>query len=203
MKKLIAFLFVLMLVAILPTSALAATGLNENEKAILEKLQTSVYIDAKGEYFKIPQSYINTAKNYFAGDCDVTDEQKNTIIGSIDAGIAIVKKEANKQNISGGKFNLSSMSEAARNDMLELGKQACEAVDLQLTYSPATQTVKITAKGSNTPVFENSAVIKTTGQAVTIDAFFVCTAVAVCMVLSGGAMVWISKRSGLLEKLDG
>lgn len=200
MKKLLAFLFVLMLTAILPTSALAATGLNANEKAIIEKLQTSIYIESKDEYFQIPQAYINTAKNYFAGDCEVSADEKDIIMSAIESGIAIIKEEVGKQTISGNQFELAKMSERARNDVLALGTEACDAVDLQLSYAPATHTVKITVKGSNTPVFENSAVIKTTGQAFTMDAFSVGAGVTACMALCGGVLVWFSKRRNLTAK---
>ena len=78
MKKLIAILFALALVAMLPLTAMAATGINANEQAVLDKLATAIDLGAKGDYV-IPQSYINTAKNYFAGDCDMTYSPSPTI----------------------------------------------------------------------------------------------------------------------------
>lgn len=197
MKKFLAILFVLALVAMLPLTAFAATGINENEKAVLTKLESAVDLGSKGEY-KIPQSYINTAKNYFAGECDMTEAEANAIIACIDNGMQIIHDESAK--VSGTSFNLKQLPQEAREEILALGQAACEEVDLKLIYNSATHKVVITEAGSTTPVFENSAVIKTTGQAVTVDATFICVAVVICLVLSTGVMFVVSKRNGLLEK---
>ncbi|MBQ3252117.1 MAG: hypothetical protein IJB02_02620 [Oscillospiraceae bacterium] len=195
MKKFLAVLFALALVAMLPLTAFAATGINENEKTVLAKLETAVDLGSKGEY-KVPQSYINTAKNYFAGDCDMTEAEAAAIISCIEEGIAIIKDESAK--VSGNKFDLKKLPTAAREDILDLGQQACDQVDLKLEYNPTSG--KVVIKDGNTPVFNNAAVIKTTGHAVTVDATFVCVAVVVCLTLATGVMFVVSKRNGLLEK---
>ena len=195
MKKFLAILFALALIAMLPLTALAATGINEYEKSVLSKLEAGVKL-SNGETYKIPQSYINTAKNYFAGDCDMTEPEADAIIAAINEGIEIVKEESKKN--PGATFNLKSLPAAAKEEILALGQEACAVVDLQLTYNGKSDEVVIkTAAGT---VFENSAVIKTTGQAVTVDAAFVCAIVVVCMTLSAGAMFVVSKKNGLLEK---
>lgn len=195
MKKFLAILFALALIAMLPLTAFAATGINEYEKAVLAKLEETVDLGSKGEY-KIPQSYINTAKNYFAGDCDMTEDEANAIIDCIEAGKQIVKEESSK--VTGSTFALSKLSGDAREEILNLGKRACAEVDLNLVYNKGD--VVITEAGSNTPVFENSAVIKSTGSAITVDATFVAVAVVLCLALSTGVMFVVSKRNGLLEK---
>ena len=195
MKKFLAILFALALIATMSLTAFAATGINEYEKAVLNKLQTAVDLGAKGEY-TIPQSYINTAKNYFAGDCDMTETEANAIIACINEGIAIIKEESAK--VSGSSFDLKKLSEGARKEILALGQEACAEVDLNLTYNKGK--VVITEAGNNTPAFENSPVIKSTGSAVTVDATFVCAAVVLCLALSTGVMFVVSKKNGLLEK---
>lgn len=195
MKKFLAILFALALVAMLPLTAFAATGLNDSEKAVLTKLKSTVDLGSKGEY-KIPQEYINAAENYFKGDCDMTEQEATAIIALIDDGAAIIEEESAK--VSGGTFNLSKLSKAAREEILDLGQAACEEVDLDLVYDNGK--VVITEAGSTTPIFKNSAVIKTTGQAVTVDATFVSVAVVLCLALATGVMFVVSKRNGLLEK---
>ena len=193
MKKFLAILFALALVAMLPLTAFAATGINEYEKAVIAKLSETVDLGAKGEY-KIPQSYINTAKNYFAGDCDMSEDEAKAIIDYIEAGAAIIKEES--ATVTGSTFSLSKLSENARAEILALGEQACEEIDLELTYNKGK--VVITEAGSTTPLFENSAVIKSTGSAITVDATFVCVAALLALSLSAGVMFVISKRNGLL-----
>lgn len=197
MKKLIAILFALALVAMLPLSAMAATGVNDYEQAVLDKLKTAVDLGAKGDYV-IPQSYINSAKNYFAGDCDMTEAEAAEIIALINEGIEVIKKESSK--VSGSTFDLKKLPQEAREEILSIGQDACEVVDLELTYNSQAGDVVITEAGSNTPVFENSAVIKSTGSLVTVDATFICVAVVLCLALSTGVMFVISKKNGLLEK---
>lgn len=195
MKKFLAILFALALIAMLPLTAFAATGINEHEKSVINKLQTTLDLGSKGEY-KIPQSYINTAKNYFAGDCDMTAAEAAAIIACIDEGIAIVKDESKK--VSGSSFDLKKLSESARNEILALGQEACSHVDLNLKYTKGK--VVITEAGSNTPVFESAPLIKSTGSIITVDAAFVCMVVVLCLALSTGVMFVVSKKNGLLEK---
>lgn len=200
MKRMFVILFTLALIVILPINAYAATGINEHEQAVLDLLESNVAMGANDWGFEIPQKYINTAKNFFAGDCDMTAEEKNAIISYINKGIEIVKAEANAQQHAGKQFDLSTMSAAARNQVLDLGKSACAEVDLQMSYNPKENAIVITKAGSSTPVFESSPIIKTTGQAITVDAAFVCTAVLLCLVLSVGVMFVISKKNGLFVK---
>lgn len=196
MKKLIAILFALALVAMLPLTAMAATGINEYEQAVLDKLAATVDLGSKGEY-AIPKSYINAAKNYFAGDFDLTAAEATKIMNYIEAGKDIIEEES--AQVSGSTFEMKKLSADARQEILALGQKACEEADLELTLS-SNGDVVITEEGSNTPVFENSAVIKSTGSLVTVDATFVCVAVVLCLALSTGVMFVVSKKNGLLEK---
>lgn len=198
MKKLVTILFVLAMIAVLPLSAFAATGINANEQAVLDKLESSSVMGANGWTFAIPQAYVNSAKNYFAGDCDMTEAEKNAILSYIDSGMAIVKKEADAQKFDGKVYSLSKMSDAARTEVLELGQKACAEVDLSLTYVPTSNQVVITSVGSSTPVFESAPVIKTTGQDFALNAGMIVVAVVAVIALGSAVMFGVSKKNGLL-----
>ncbi len=197
MKKLVAVLFSLALVAMLPLSAFAATGINANEQAVLDLLESDHVIGKNGWDFSIPQEYVNTAKNYFAGDCDMTEEEKDAIIKYIEAGKEIVKEQADSQNFSGSSYNLSKMSEEARSEVLALGQKACAEVDLSLVYMPKENNVVITPVGSNTPVFESTPVVKATGEDFTVTAGVMAAVVAAALALGTAVMFGVSKKKGL------
>lgn len=200
MKRFVTALILLVVVAAISMSAFAATGVNSFEQEVLNLLNSKVELGVNGWDFEIPQKYINTAKNYFAGDCDMTEAEKNEIVALINKGIDVVKKDAAAQKNSGAEFNLKKMSEAARTEVLNAGKAACEAVDLQLTYDSSENAVVITEKGSDTPVFESTAVVKATGEAVTVNATFVGAAVVTILAISTGVMLVVSKKNGLWVK---
>ena len=200
MKKLLTVLFVLTLVAMLPLSAFAATGINANEQAVLDLLETSHVIGGNGWDFSIPQEYINTAKNYFAGDCDMTEAEKDAIIGYIKTGMDVVKEQANKQDFDGDAYNLAKMDAEAREEVLTLGQKACAEIDLNLVYLPKENDVVITPVGSNTPVFESTPVVKTTGETFTMSAGVVAAIVVVALVMGSAVMFGISKKNGLFAK---
>ena len=200
MKKLITVIFAIAMIATLCVSAFAATGINEHEQAVLDKLSTTKVIGANGWTFSIPQEYINSAKNYFLNDCDMTEAEKTAIIGYIDSGMAIVKQEADAQQFAGTEYKLSLMSQSARSQVLALGQKACAEVDLNLVYNSSTNKVIITPVGSTTPIFENTPVVKTTGQDFTLTTAMVVTAVAVVMVVCTAGLFVFSKKKGLLVK---
>lgn len=198
MKKLVAILFVLAIIAVLPLTAFAATGINANEQAILDALASGVVVGEDGRTFTIPQEYINSAKNYFAGDCDMTAEEKTAVLSYVNAGAAVVKKAAEELKVEGKEFSLSKLDEAARAEILSLGQSACAEVDLVLTYAPTTNQVVVTPVGSNTPVFESAPVIKTTGQDFALTAGLIAVAVVAVITLGSAVMFGVSKKNGLL-----
>lgn len=200
MKKLVAILFVLTLIAMLPLNAFAATGINANEQAVLDLLKSSHVMGASGWDFSIPQEYVNTAENYFAGDCDMTVEEKDAIIAYIEQGKAVIKKEADSQDYKGAEYHLSEMSDKAREEVLALGQKACAEVDLKLTYLPKEKDVVITPVDSKTPVFESAPVVKTTGEVFTVNAGVVACVIAVALVMGTAMMFGISKKNGLFVK---
>lgn len=198
MKKLVTILFVLALLVVLPLNAFAATGINANEQTVLDKLSTSEIIGESGWHFSIPQEYINSAKNYFAGDCDMTEAERDAILSYISSGMSIVKKEADSQDFKGTEYHLSKMSASARDEVLALGKKACAEVELKLTYIPASNQVVITPMENNTPVFESAPVIKTTGQEFALNAGTIAAVIVTMMAIGTVAMFVVSKKNNLV-----
>ena len=199
MKKLIAILFAVVILATLPLTAFAATGINEYEQQILDKLESTHVMGKNGWDFSVPQEYINTAKNFFAGDGDVTEEQMNQILAYIDDGMQIVKEEADAQNYHGTEYHLNNMSQEARNEVLALGQAACKEVELDLVYDAKDHHVVITPVGSNTPVFESAPIVKTTGEDFPVNATVIVASVVAAVFVGAAAMFVISKKNGLFS----
>lgn len=199
MKKFVCVLFAIALIATLAMTAFAATGINDYEQKVLDKLATSHVIGENGWDFSVPQEYINSAKNYFAGDGDMTEAEMEKILDYIDQGMKIVKKEADAQGFDGETYNLANMGNAARSEVLALGKAACAEVDLQLTYVPKDNQVVITPVGSQTPVFESAPVVKTTGEDFAVTTNAIIAAVIAVLAIGAGAMFVVSKKNGLFN----
>ena len=200
MKKLVTVLLVVALVAVMAIPAFAATGINANEQAVLDKLSECKEMGAKQLKFYIPDKYITSAKNYFIGDCDMTEDEKNAIIAYIDEGAAIVKKEADGQAFEGQVYNLNTMSQESRSAVLVLGQKACAEVDLNLVYNSAENKVVITTVKDGTVVFESAPVVKTTGEDFPITAATIGLAVVLTLAAGTAMMLVVSKRKGLLVK---
>lgn len=200
MKKFVSILFAAMLIAALCISAFAATGINANEQAVLDKLSVSKAIGANNHEYAVPVEYVNTAKNYFAGDCDMTEAQKDAIIGYIDQGIAILKAQADEQKITTDVYKLRDMNAEARSKVLELGQKACAEVGLDLIYNGSTDQVIITPVGSTTPVFASSPLVKTTGENFVMTTGKLLLLVASVLIACTTGMFVIAKKKGLLVK---
>ncbi len=200
MKKAIVFVFVLVMTLALSISASAATGINENEQAVLDMLKSGEVIGANGWSFSINPDDVNTAENYFAGDCDMTAQERDVILDCIEQGAEILKAEADAQGFKGAEYKLSNMSKEARSKVLELGVKACAELDLNLVYNAAENQVIITPVGSNTPVFESTPVVKTTGESFPLTAGGIGVAITAVLVLGAVAIVVVSKKNGLFAK---
>ena len=200
MKKFIALFIAVLMIAMLSMNVFAATGLNDYEKAVLEKLKTSQVVGDSGWSYTIPQAYINTAENYFAGDCEMTEAEMNKIISYIDQGMQTVKAEAESQNFNGKEYHLANMSDDARKKVLDLGQKACEEVELKLIYDSKEKEVVITAEDSTTPVFESAPIVKTTGEDFSVTAGVMIATVAAVLVMGAVAVAVITKKNGLLAK---
>lgn len=198
MKKLVAILFVIALLASLSVTAFAASGINQYEQEVLDKLSTSAVIGKNGWSFSIPQAYINSAKNYFASEGDMTEAEKNAIIGYINAGMEVIKNDGDAKDFHGKEYHLADMSQESREAVLKYGQSACAEVDLSLVYVPASNKVVITPVNSSTPVFESAPVIKVTGEEFAPNAGTVMLAVIAMIVLGSAVMLVVSKKKGLL-----
>lgn len=200
MKKLIALLFVLALVAMLPLSALAATGINQYEQTVLNRIASCQLVDETGKVIDVPQEYINAARNYFLGDFEMTEEQMHVVLAKINESVAVVQKDAEKQQVEGDKFAISDMQSSTRDELLSLGQQAATEVDLKLSYNSQANQVVISSSGTNSTVFTTGGVIKTTGEDFPITAGMVIVSVAAVLVLGTAVIFGASKKAGLLVK---
>lgn len=197
MKKLLSILFAIMIVATLCLSVSAASGINDAEKAVLDKLKTTEELGTKGAKFFIPTEYINAAENYFL-TIDMTDAQKDTIIGYLDQAIATIKAEAASYD-STATYQLKNMSEAGRRSVLKNGQDACAAVGATLVYNPSTNKVVIT-NAEGTTVFENTPLVKSTGEAFNMTTAIAGTVIAVAVLGSTAVLFVTAKKNGLLVK---
>lgn len=200
MKKLVTVLLVVAMIAVMAIPAFAATGVNANEQAVLDKLSEYKEMGKNEWKFYIPDKYVTSAKNYFVGDCDMTEEEKDVIIAYIEEGAQIVKKEADAAKFDGSVYNLNTMSQESRSAVLVLGQKACAEVDLNLVYNSAENKVIITTVKDGTVVFESAPVVKTTGEDFPITAMTIGLAVVFVLVAGTAAMLVVSKRKGLLVK---
>lgn len=198
MKKIICLVMVLTLAFSLCLTVNAATGINSNEKAVLDELKSKEAHGKNGWSFSIPTEYITAAENYF-NTIDMTDAQKDTILGLIAEGKKIVEEQGDKANFTGKVYNLKTMEISAKEKVLELGQKACKEVGLTLTYSPADNKVIIKdAKG--VVAFENTPVIKTTGEDFNVTSAVVITAVSVVVLAGVVYLVIVAKKKALFVK---
>lgn len=197
MKKILALVLAIMMVAAFCITANAATGINDNEQAVLDKLSATY---EAGEWsFSVPSEYVTAAKNYFAASCDMTEAEMKVILDCIDKGIALIQKEATAKLFEDNVLHLGVLSDSATSTILDLGVTACAEVDLVLTYSPSTKEVTIT-NAAGTPVFKNDPIVKTTGEDFPITATVIGSVVVIAMVASTAALFIVSKKNGLLVK---
>ena len=200
MKKLIAILFVLALVAMLPLSALAATGINQYEQAVLDKIASCQLVDETGKVIDVPQEYINAARNYFLGDFEMTEEQMNTVMAKINESVAVVQKDVAEKEVQGDKVGASEMDSSTLDAVLNLGQQAATEVKLNMSFNSQSNQVVISSKENNNTVFTTGGIIKTTGKDFTVTSGMVIAAVAAVLVLGTAAIFGVSKKAGLLVK---
>lgn len=200
MKKLIAILFVLALVAMLPLSALAATGINQYEQAVLDKIASCQLVDETGKVIDVPQEYINAARNYFLGDFDMTEEQMNVVMAKINESVAVVQKDVADKEVQGNKVGTSEMDSSTLDAVLSLGQQAATEVKLNMSFDSQSNQVVISSKENNNTVFTTGGIIKTTGKDFTVTSGMVIAAVAAVLVLGTAAIFGVSKKAGLLVK---
>ena len=192
MKKILCLVMALALTFSLCLTVNAATGINANEKAVLDELKSKEALGKNGWSFFIPTEYVTAAENYF-NTIDMTDAQKDTILGLIAEGKKIVKEQGDKANFTGKVYNLKTMEIPAKEKVLELGQKACKEVGLTLTYSSTDDKVIIKdAKG--VVAFENAPIVKTTGESFNVTSAVVITAISVVILAGVAYLVIVAKK---------
>lgn len=200
MKKIVVFLIALALVAVLPLSALAATGINQYEQAVLNKIASCQLVDETGKVIDVPQEYINAARNYFLGDFEMTEEQMNTVMAKINESVAVVQKDVANKEVQGNKVGSGEMDSSTLDAVLSLGQQAATEVKLNMSFDSQSNQVIISSKENNNTVFTTGGIIKTTGKDFYVSSGMVIAAVAAVLVLGTAAIFGVSKKAGLLVK---
>ena len=185
MKRILAILTLVIIVASMFAVGVNAAGaINANEQKILDKLSETYKVNSKT--YSIPKNYVNQAKNYFL-TIDMTEAQAKEILGYLNEGEALVKKEEAK--LTTNVVNFDTFKYSIKKEILELGKKACKVVDLTLTYDGTY--VKIVEDKTGKVAFIDEPIIKVTGANVTVTA---AIAVSVMVLVSFGAMIIISKK---------
>ncbi len=201
MKKFTTVILVVLMVFAMSITAFAATGINENEQAVLDLLHTSKVMGKNGWEYSLPAEYVNSAENYFASDaCDMTAAERDVILDCVKKGMDIIKAEADAQGFDGKEYDLGLMGQEAKTKVLDLGVKACLEVDLQLVYNAAENHVVITPVGGTTPVFDSKPVVKATGEEFKLTAGTVAIGVAALLCVGVAVMFVVSKKTGLLAK---
>ena len=171
MKKLLKLLTAVVCCFIVFTVAVSAQGgINANEQAILQKIQTPVIVGEK-EYL-LPSEYFNQARNFFL-TVDVTRNESDQIIGYLNEGIVLL--ESQKDSFS-SQTNFENFDPAAKRRILDLGQKAVGVLNLKLVYKNGNVTI---TDANGKTVFTGAAVIKVTGAN---NTFLICGVVAVSVI---------------------
>lgn len=88
MKKMASLMIVAVLLVCMAVPAFATSGINDNEKKIINYVETAYVVD--GKTITVPQEYITALENVFAS-VDVTDAQYTEIKGVLDEALAYCK----------------------------------------------------------------------------------------------------------------
>lgn len=157
MKKLISSLLVVCLLVITTISSIWAVGsLNDNEKAVLAALKSTVNVD--GATIGLQAADINAAENYMLKDgFDLTNEQKNVIINNIEATKAYLQANHIK--------DISSLTRQQAYDILAFIQAAANAIGLTVKLDATDRTISF--YDGDKLIYTTSPVIKKTGYDVT------------------------------------
>ncbi|MDF2686084.1 MAG: hypothetical protein K0S55_1265 [Clostridia bacterium] len=186
MKKLIQIaLCIIMALSLLPLATFAASELDENENALIEKLKAELNLN--GASATIPEEYINMAENYFlSNDVSVSETELTEIINNMDETIALIKES----NVS----DVKDLPASVKNTIIEEATKSAEVLDLTLNYDYSTEAVSI-VNGEGTVVAEADNIIKKTGFDVSPVLFLGLAAVLMIF-----ACFVISKKTNLFEQ---
>lgn len=186
MKKITSILVALMLVAVASVSAFAA-GINSSEQAVIDYLNGTITM--KNGEMKIPAEFINSMENYF-NTIEMTEEESASIIAVLKEGMTFAANT--------GAANISGMSVAQKNELLDYGKKAVAVLGMTMSYDKSSKTLYIYDADGKTvftgvPTFVavdgngngDSGVIKTTGADVNVAGIATVAGIAVLLVAAG------------------
>lgn len=176
MRKIIAVLFTLVLLASVCVMGVSAAGIDANEQKILNELDTTI---THGKYtFHIPDEYINQAKNHFLKEGnEMTAEEAEKILGFIQEGEEVIHKVLETHVFTGNEIHMEDFTLEEKQAILAAGQKACEVKELTLTYDD--KHVTIVENATNKVVFDDDPIVKVTGA----EAFgYVAIAVSVLFV---------------------
>lgn len=176
MKKIAACIASMVLAASLSLTAFAASGIDANEQAILDKLNTPITVG--NQMMSVPAEYYNQAENYLKQDgVSVTDAQKTQVLAKIDEATEILQEN--------GTTDLLSLPKNVRSQLVTIAQDAAKVLDLNLTYDNVNKTITVVDKNGDV-VAKVEPVVKTTGADTTAA---VMTAVTLVALLAGCAVV--------------
>ncbi len=156
MKNFLKFISVFVLVILVSAiSVNAEGGINANEQAILEKIQT-IYRVGEKEY-TVPEEYFNQARNFFL-TTNLSKAESDEIISYIDEGLELLESQV--ERFDSANVNFEKFDSSVKAKILDLGQKAAAVIDLKLVYVGGNVTITDTAGKT---VFSGTAVIKVTG----------------------------------------
>lgn len=170
--------------------ALAASDINANEQAIYDKWKNGVVIEGK-TYAPVEQA-LGFVTNYFIqDDVNVTAEQKDAIIGYIDAAYKVAETaEAKALAKDSNTIDLSKLPQDQKATLLSNAQKAGEVIGLTVVYKAETNAIVITdAEGHE--ICNTAVVVKQTGES---SAAALYIAVAALVAILGAAVVVAGKK---------
>ena len=189
-KKLLALaagLALTAVVAMVPVSA--ASPMNANEKAVYDKWFNGVTVS--GKTFAPVDNLQGVVTNYFIrDDVEMTAQQKDEIIGYIDAAYAIKDTSEVKALAKGDTIDLSKLPQDQKKTLLSNAQKAGAVMGLTVVYQAEGNKIVIT-DNQGAVVCDTAAVVKKTGE--TSNTLLTVTAISLIALL-GAAVVVASKK---------
>lgn len=137
MKKGISVLLVMFFVVSLASVGFAASDINAEEQAILDRLEAGVEVN--GEVMEVPAEVLQQAEIFFQrDDVDFTSEDQDAVTGAIDEIDAEIKAQ--------GVTEIADLGTTSRDEIIEIatkGAEAVQSMDLTLTYNPSENVAQI------------------------------------------------------------
>ncbi len=136
MKKIIALLFAVALIATCAFSVSAADGISAEEQKIIDALSQKITM-ASGSIAQLDAKYINQAKDYLT-KADLATNDINDILNSIDAAAEVIEKSEAE--------NFSNLGDAETAAIVEKAQEAAEVIDAELHVTPGAEADSYNAK---------------------------------------------------------